>query len=106
VSARSALTEGSDRVAFVLIHPKCSWAQEPCKECAGRVKFRVANLSEELKDCCCRCAQSRKDSTLEVFEGCRKECVQESFLKDSELGKLRKDIGLQIIEGSTGKFVP
>jgi hypothetical protein len=52
---------------------------------------------QELKDCCCRCAQSRRIQHLEVFEGCRKECVQEFFLKDSELGKAQEGIGLRVI---------
>jgi hypothetical protein len=50
VSARSALTEGSDRDKFCShSSQKCSWAQESCKECAGQVNFRVANLSEGLR---------------------------------------------------------
>jgi hypothetical protein len=41
VSARSALTEGSDRDNFCSHSSlKCSWAQEPCKECIGQVKLQ------------------------------------------------------------------
>jgi hypothetical protein len=64
VSARSALTEGSDRDNF------CSHLRRSAVEHRSRARsvqakksLRVANLSEELKDCCCRCAQSRKDSS-------------------------------------------
>jgi hypothetical protein len=45
--------------------------------------FRVANLSKVLKDCCCKCAQSRRIQHLDVFEGCRKECVQGFSYKSS-----------------------
>jgi hypothetical protein len=47
---------------------------------------------------------------LEVFEGCRKECVQESFLRLRVIRKLRKDKAFEIVEGQcrevvTWKFV-
>jgi hypothetical protein len=79
VSARSALTEGSDRDSF------CSHSSQKVQLGTGAVQgvrrpgksLRVANLSEVLKDCCCRCAQSRRLQHLDVLKVCRKECVQE-----------------------------
>jgi hypothetical protein len=45
---------------------------------------------QELKDCCCRCAQSRRRfNTWKWLNVCRKECVQGS-LKDSGLGKAQE----------------
>jgi hypothetical protein len=40
-----------------------------------------------------------KIQTLEEFEGCRKECAQESFLRLRVVKKLRKDKAFEIIEG-------
>jgi hypothetical protein len=69
--------------------------------------LRVANLSEELKDCCCRCAQSRRLQHLDVVEGCRKECVQSLFLKDFRVvEKLRRDRPSKFVEGQCREVVP
>jgi hypothetical protein len=80
VSARSALTEGSDRDSFCSHSSQgCRLGTGACKECAEQVKrLKVVNLSEVSKDYCCRSAQSRKRlQHLEVVENCRKECVKE-----------------------------
>jgi hypothetical protein len=45
------------------------------------------------------CAGSKEIQHLEVFEGCRKECVQESFSKTQSWRKLRKDKAFEIVEG-------
>jgi hypothetical protein len=42
---------------------------------------------------------------LEVFEGCRKECVQESFLRLRVIRKLRKDKAFEIVEGQCREVV-
>jgi hypothetical protein len=89
VSARSALTEGSDSLAFVLIHPKVQLGTGAVQGVRRPSEVQGCEPEQELKDCCCRCAQSRKDSTLgSVLKvAARSAC---NFLKDSELVKLRR----------------
>jgi hypothetical protein len=66
VSARSALTEGSDRDRFCSHSPRSAVEYRSRKRSAqAKRSLRVANLSKELKDCCCRCAQSRSIQTVE-----------------------------------------
>jgi hypothetical protein len=51
------------------------------------------DLSEVLRDCCCRCAQNRrKFKHLKVFEGCRKECEQE-FSEGPEVVERSEGLG-------------
>ena len=42
---------------------------------------------------------------LEVFEDCRKECAQESFLSLRVIKKLRKDKAFEIVEGQCKEAV-
>jgi hypothetical protein len=44
------------------------------------------------------------NSTLEVFEGCRKECVQESFLRLGVIAKIRKDMPSILLKDNVGKL--
>jgi hypothetical protein len=67
VSARSAsrriqgcVSEAQIVLLLFSFPQKCSWAQEPCKECADKLSLRVANLSEVLREFCCRCGQGRR----------------------------------------------
>jgi hypothetical protein len=65
----------------------------------------VMNLREALKDCYCRCAQSlRRFSTWKCLKDCRKECVQESFLRLRVIRKLRKDKAFELLKDSAGKL--
>jgi hypothetical protein len=58
------------------------------------------NLSEAFERLLLQvCAESKRIQHLEVFEGCRKECVQESFLRLRVIRKLRKDKAFEIVEG-------
>jgi hypothetical protein len=52
------------------------------------------DLSEVLRDYCCRCAQSRRSSTLEVFENLVQGVRAGGFLKDLKLGKAQKELDL------------
>jgi hypothetical protein len=70
VSARSASTRiqgciSEAQIVLLLFSfpQKCSWAQEPCKECAGQVKFRVANLSKVKRLLLQECAGSEEFNT-------------------------------------------
>jgi hypothetical protein len=45
------------------------------------------------------CTGSKEIQHLEVSEGCRKECAQESFLRLRVIRKLRKDKAFEIVEG-------
>jgi hypothetical protein len=81
-SARSALTEGSDSLTLVLIHPEVKLGYRSRARSAQAKEVSVVNLSEVLKDCCCRCAQSRGVlNILKYLKICRKECVQGPSLK-------------------------
>jgi hypothetical protein len=44
-------------------------------------------------------------STLQVFEGCHKECVQESSLRLEVVRNIRKDKSFETIEGKYKKLV-
>jgi hypothetical protein len=52
-------------------------------------EIQACEPEQELKDCCRRCAQSRRINTWKWLNVCLKECVQGS-LKDSELGKTQE----------------
>jgi hypothetical protein len=53
-------------IAFVLIFLEGAVGHRGSVQGVRRLgkSLRVANLSKELKDCCCRSAQSRETSTL------------------------------------------
>ena len=55
-----------------------------------RESLGVANLSKELKYCCCRSAGSRDFNTRKRLKGCRKGCVQEVSKKIEVVEKLRR----------------
>ena len=61
-------------------------------------KVSVVNLSEALKDCCCRCAQSRKDSTLGSVRGLLQGVRTRVFSKTKNCVKLRKDKAFNLVE--------
>ena len=65
-----------------------------------RESLRVANLSNELKDCCCRSAQSWETSTLVEVEGFPQGvCARSSlFLRDSVTVESSGRIGLWVAE--------
>jgi hypothetical protein len=70
LSTRSALTEGSDRDNFCLIHPKVQLGTGAVQGVHRPDKrLRVVNLSEVLKDYCCRHAQSQRLQRVAVTEG-------------------------------------
>jgi hypothetical protein len=65
VSARSALTEGSDSLTFVLIRPRVELGHTSrARSAQAGESFRVVDRNELLRDCCCRSAQGRRNSTL------------------------------------------
>jgi hypothetical protein len=84
-SARSASTEKSDSLTFVLIHPGGEFGHTSrvrsaqAKESLSRVTERsIEGLLLQV------CAESRGLNHLEVFENCRKECVQRTSLRLKE----------------------
>jgi hypothetical protein len=100
-SARSALTKGSGSLTLVLIHPECIWAQEPCKECAGRVRSQGCEPEKNIERLLLQvCAESKVLRYLKVSEGCRKECVQGPSLKLEVVRNLRRDKSFEAIGGS------
>jgi hypothetical protein len=87
VSARSASTRiqgciSEAQIVLLLFSfpQKCSWAQEPFKECAGKLSLRVANLSEVLRDCCCRCEQGRRKFNTRKYLKVAIRSVRKSLL--------------------------
>jgi hypothetical protein len=55
-------------------------------------------LSEVLKDYCCRCAQSRKKSTLRSVQGLSHGVCARVFVETQNCVKLRKDKASKFIE--------
>ena len=93
-SASSVLIEGSYRDNFCShSSPKVQLGTEAVQGVRRPGKrLMVVNLSEELKDCCCREVQSQRLQHLAMLKGCHKECEQGIFLKDLKvIVKLRKD---------------
>jgi hypothetical protein len=70
------------------------------------VKSQGCEPEQALKDCCCRCVQSRRIQHLEVFESFRKECMQESFLKLRVIRKPRRIRPLKLLKDSAEEVVP
>jgi hypothetical protein len=56
------------------------------------------NLSEVLKDCCCRCAQSRRNSTLRSVRGLPQGVRARVFVETQNCVKLRKDKASKFVE--------
>jgi hypothetical protein len=78
VSARSALTKGSDRDSFCShLRKSAVGHRSRARSAQTKQSFRAMNLGEASRDCCCRCAQSRRFNTWKLLNVCRKECVQE-----------------------------
>jgi hypothetical protein len=61
-------------------------------------KVSVVNLSEALKDYCCRCAQSRKNSTLGSVRGLSQGVCARVFSKTQNCVKLRKEKAFKLVE--------
>jgi hypothetical protein len=79
---------------------KCSWAKEPCKECAGQVKSQGRETKRIVERLLLQvCVGSKEIQHLEVSESCRKECAQEYFLRLGVIRKLRKDKTFEFVEG-------
>ena len=68
-------------------------------------KVSIVNLSEALKDCCCRCAQSRKNSTLGSVRGLPQGVRTRVFSKTQNCVKLRKEKASKIVEENNREFV-
>jgi hypothetical protein len=69
-------------------------------------KVSVVNLSEALKDCCCRCAQSRKNSTLGSVRGLPQGVRARVFSKTQNCVKLEKDKVSKLVEEKHRESVP
>jgi hypothetical protein len=79
VSARSALTRGSDSLAFVLIHPKVQLGTGAVQGVRRPSEVQGCEPEQELKDCCCRCAQSRRIQHLEVLKVAARSACKSFF---------------------------
>jgi hypothetical protein len=64
-SARSALIKGSCSLSFVLIHPQVQLGTGAMQGVHRPSEVQGCEPEQELKDCCCRCAQSRSIQALE-----------------------------------------
>jgi hypothetical protein len=74
--------KGSCSLTLVLVHPKCTWAQEPCKECAGRVRSQGCKLEQNIKRLLLQvCEELKVLRYLKISKGFHKECVQGPSLK-------------------------
>jgi hypothetical protein len=107
VSARSALTEGLDRGSFFShSSQRCSWAQEPCKECTGQVK--VSGFLTRVKDFRIVVAGVRRVGglqQLDVVEGLLQGVHAKVFLKDLKVMEKSERIRpSNPSKGSTGRL--
>jgi hypothetical protein len=65
----------------------------------GLRKVSVVNLSKALKDCCCRCAQSRKElNTWKCLRIVARSACKD-LLEDSELCEAQEGQGFQVHRG-------
>jgi hypothetical protein len=70
--------------------------------CAGRGKSQSLKPEQSIERLLLQSVRKVEEhSTLQVFGGCRKECVQGSSLRLEVVRKLRKDKAFETIEGST-----
>jgi hypothetical protein len=63
VSVRSALTKGSDRVSLFSFILGVQLGIGALQGLRRPSEIQGCEPEQELKDCCCKCAQSRKDSS-------------------------------------------
>jgi hypothetical protein len=76
------VSESSGEKFFVLISTEVQLAQEPCKECAGRVKPHGCEPERSVYRLLLQvCAESKDFNTWKCLKVCRKECVQGFFWK-------------------------